>query len=68
MTIYGWVFNRGDLADGAFCSEKCAYDHCGDDPALLYKGCPYPLDEAEAEELVEEEQACTSCDEPFRKD
>lgn len=52
MILYEWVYNRGEIAEGVFCSEQCAVDMYADNPQTLYKGGPSPLDEQESEELV----------------
>jgi len=67
MILYEWVYNRGEIAEGVFCSAKCAEDMYIDNPRTRYKGCPSPIDEQESEELVKVGgwKVCYGCREPF---
>lgn len=65
MILYEWVYNRGELAEGVFCSEQCATDTYFDNPATCYKGGPSPLDEKESEDLAADWHSCYGCGKAF---
>ena len=67
MILYEWVYNRGEIAEGLFCSEKCAEDTYFDNPQTCYKGGPSPLDEQESEELAADWKTCYGCGKPFKE-
>lgn len=67
MILYEWVYNRGEAAEGLFCSKQCATDMYVDNPQTRYKGGSSPLDEQESEELVRVGgwKVCSGCGKPF---
>ena len=65
MILYEWVYNRGEIAEGLFCSEKCAEDTYFDNPSTA-RGAPSPLDEWESKELAADWKTCYGCDRPFK--
>lgn len=60
MTLYEWVYNDGEIAEGLFCTEQCAEDTYFDDIRTAH-GAPSPLDERESEELAAEYVTCFGC-------
>jgi len=61
MILYEWVYDRGKIAEGVFCSEKCATDMYFDNPHTAYKGGPSALDEQESQELAADWEVCYGC-------
>ena len=64
MILYEWVYDRGKIAEGLFCSEKCAEDAYGD-TVYSYKGAPSALDKQESEELAADWKVCYGCGKPL---
>gem|GEM_PF-7126453 len=67
MILYEWVYDRGRIAEGLFCSKKCAEDTYADNPQTCYMGGPSPLDEQESEELAADWKVCYGCGKPLTK-
>jgi len=69
MILYEWVYDRGKIAEGVFCSEECAENMYFDNPRTCYKGGPSPIDEQESEELVGVGgwETCYGCGKPLRQ-
>jgi hypothetical protein len=65
MILYEWVYNRGEVAEGLFCSEECAKNMYADKFPTCCKGAPSPLDEEESKELAVEWETCFGCGKPF---
>lgn len=65
MILYEWVYNRGEIAEGVFCSEECAKNMYFDNPLTAYKGAPSPIDEQESEHLAIYWERCYGCGKPF---
>lgn len=67
MILYEWVYNRGEIAEGLFCSGNCAENMYIDNPRTRYKGCASPLDEQESEELAADYEVCSGCGKSFEE-
>ena len=65
MILNEWVYNRGEIAEGLFCSEECAKNMYFDNPRTCYKGGPSPLSEQESKELAIDYEVCWGCGKHF---
>lgn len=65
MTLYEWVYNKGEVAEGVFGCEQCAENMYGDNPQTCYKGGPSAIDEQESRELAADWKTCFYCDKPL---
>lgn len=59
--IYEWGYNKGEIADGLFCSEACARNTYADNLAMLVHGGPVLIEGIHAEDLEAEKAMCLSC-------